>query len=301
MPNAPSVTCALCCKRAPLLNSHIIPAFVFRWQIESGGHIRSSDAPNLRVQDGLKVPMLCAECEGEFSKYENAFATRLFYPLDNDIAQVIPYGEWMLRFCVSVSWRILHHEREIDGLRGLAPAQLASAARALDWWSDFLQGRKPHPGKYEQHLLRFQPIRQRFHSGLPTNANRYFLRVTDVTIGFADSTVFTYAKLGPVAILGFVEAPAGEWRATRVCVRYGASRPLIRRPPRAVEDFLWDRARRAGSEMYEQMSDNQIEKISADGFTNIDKLAASDLVKAVLLDAELFGEGAVLLPRRGTR
>ena len=73
--------CAFCERE---LNSvrPVLPAFVFRWlRGRSGaGHIRSSDNPNLRVQDGFKLTWLCDVCESRFSRFETAFATKIFYP-----------------------------------------------------------------------------------------------------------------------------------------------------------------------------------------------------------------------------
>ena len=57
--------CRLCYCDAELQESHVIPAFVFRWLRETGPtpHMRISDEPNRRVQDGLKYPWLCRDCE----------------------------------------------------------------------------------------------------------------------------------------------------------------------------------------------------------------------------------------------
>ena len=69
-------TCAFCGENDNLAESHVLPAFVFRWlRGRSGiGHMRQTDNPNKRVQDGLKFHWLCLKCEGQFSHYEGAFA-----------------------------------------------------------------------------------------------------------------------------------------------------------------------------------------------------------------------------------
>jgi len=48
-------TCAFCGEHKDLKVSHVLPAFVFRWlRGRSGsGHLRDTDNPNRRVQDGL--------------------------------------------------------------------------------------------------------------------------------------------------------------------------------------------------------------------------------------------------------
>src|SRR3546814_6050943 len=54
----PTGICAFCDSDEPLRESHVLPAFVFRWlRGRSGtGHMRNTDNPNRRVQDGLKLP-----------------------------------------------------------------------------------------------------------------------------------------------------------------------------------------------------------------------------------------------------
>ena len=98
--------CAFCNVEDRLRESHVLPAFVYRWlRSRSGvGHIRRTDSPNRRVQDGVKLQWLCDDCETLFSGYETAFATKLFYPWQ-DGTNRIAYNEWLLSFCVSISWR----------------------------------------------------------------------------------------------------------------------------------------------------------------------------------------------------
>src|ERR1017187_10349018 len=106
--------CELCQKQANLLQSHVLPAFVFK-RLKNAGHIRHSQTPNRRAQDGFKKEWLCRECEDLFNSFETPFATQIFHPYDLDRAIRVRYSEWMLKFCVSVSWRSLlylkqHHQ-----------------------------------------------------------------------------------------------------------------------------------------------------------------------------------------------
>jgi hypothetical protein len=124
--------CALCKRNVPLVESHIIPKFVFRWKKETSatGFLRFSQTPNKRVQDGLKVPMLCIDCEGLFNGFETPFSKRLFYPYISDGGQRLPYDSWLLKFCVSVSWRILSYGFGETELREWNAAQRAAANKA---------------------------------------------------------------------------------------------------------------------------------------------------------------------------
>src|ERR1041384_7712632 len=103
----PVEPCRLCGKTAELKLSHIIPAFVFRWkrQTSANGYLRMADAPNKRVQDGIKKYWLCEACEARFSRVEDRFSAHVFYPFANEDASRVRYAPWMLQFAASLVWR----------------------------------------------------------------------------------------------------------------------------------------------------------------------------------------------------
>lgn len=88
------------------------------------GYLRQITNPNLRQQDIVKQPLLCSNCEALFSTYEDQFARNIFYPyvqkeLDEwGVAQgeirSINYGEWLLKFAVSLQWRALTTSTKIN-------------------------------------------------------------------------------------------------------------------------------------------------------------------------------------------
>jgi hypothetical protein len=86
--------CSFCREVAPLRDSHVLPAFAYRWlRRRSGtGHIRHTDNPNRRVQDGPKLKWLCDDCEGLFGKFETAFATNVFHPWQEGKQRVLKPG-----------------------------------------------------------------------------------------------------------------------------------------------------------------------------------------------------------------
>ena len=77
--------CALCHNVKELKDSHIIPAFVYRWIKETSatGYLRFSENINRRYQDGRKIKLLCLDCEERFNKYETSFSNNIFYPYAN--------------------------------------------------------------------------------------------------------------------------------------------------------------------------------------------------------------------------
>ena len=56
--------CKLCHSQKTLRKSHIVPKFVSHYLKETSltGYLRMSSNINKRVQDGIKIKLLCDEC-----------------------------------------------------------------------------------------------------------------------------------------------------------------------------------------------------------------------------------------------
>ena len=110
--------CRLCQQDKTLRESHIIPAFVYRWIKETSatGYLRFIKNVNLRVQDGVKEKLLCDDCEEILNFFETKFSREIFYPYVNKelnkegVAQgnikSFQYSDWLLKFIISLNWRI---------------------------------------------------------------------------------------------------------------------------------------------------------------------------------------------------
>ena len=65
LPINPTMTppgqCRLCGAVSELQESHVLPAFIYRWlrDTSANGHMRSGEMPNKRIQDGHKRYWLC--------------------------------------------------------------------------------------------------------------------------------------------------------------------------------------------------------------------------------------------------
>jgi hypothetical protein len=275
------------------VDSHIIPGFVFRWKKDTSatGRLRSSDSPQKRVQDGLKVPMLCGECEGLFNSFETPFASQIFYPFATGKADTVSYGPWLLKFCVSVSWRILALAHIEGRLAGWSEHRQILAHAALKRWKAFLQGAEKHPGEFSQELLPLAAVEKTTVGDLPVNINRYFLRGVDMTIALGErKAVYTYAKMGPFCLFGTIEATPNSWEGTKVHVSHGVLRPSRYVLPMEMLDFIKDRANKMASV---SIPENQMHKVVADIRRDMDRFAKSDLQRAMQLDIEMFGTDAV--------
>ena len=285
--------CRLCGKERPLLLSHILPAFVFRWKRESSGgsHLRSTAEPNLRVQDGVKKHWLCAECEERFSKDERAFANLLFYPYLEDSSKTRAYGPWLLRFCASVSWRLLCLALEQDKFESdWKPEDVQRCREAELVWREFLLGKRPHPGDFRQHLLPLDIIESGSADAAP-NINRFLARAIQMDLCHGNTTIFTFAKLGRFAVFGMVRPDKHAWKGTAVQANEGLVGQRDYVLPGPLWAYLNDKARRAAAAMG-SVSAKQQAKMDETFRKNVDAFAGSDAFRAMEADVELFGDAA---------
>ncbi|WIX32776.1 hypothetical protein QO259_18540 [Salinicola sp. JS01] len=72
-------------KREAIENSHVIPSYIYKWLKDTSptGYLRATSEPNKREQDGSKSPLLCKECERDFSEHENFFKKEIFSKVAN--------------------------------------------------------------------------------------------------------------------------------------------------------------------------------------------------------------------------
>jgi hypothetical protein len=133
--------CALCgLTYEPKEKSHIVSAFAYRWLKETSvtGFMRHGPRMNRRQQDGVKDYFLCEVCEDRFSRFEGAFANTVFYPLVADSSLHIEYGEDILKFAVSASWRVLAYSNEKRRLQHFRGRHEGAISKTLAVWRRYL-------------------------------------------------------------------------------------------------------------------------------------------------------------------
>ncbi len=104
--------CILCEKEGvELRDSHIIPKFVYR-RIKKYPNTRFRNYYNINkiYQDGEKKPLLCAECEGFFSKFEVNFANEVVDKLLLRNIKVKKNIDKYDNFIFSLNWRIIYDD-----------------------------------------------------------------------------------------------------------------------------------------------------------------------------------------------
>jgi hypothetical protein len=291
----PQGICRLCQQETELRQSHVLPAFVFRWLKESAGnaHMRRGMEPNRRVQDGLKYYWLCESCEGTLNHYETAFANNLFYPYIEAPGSQFNYSNWLIQFCTSLSWRVLKYYHDEIHLNGWDSEQLSYVAEAEQVWRELLLGIRPHPGACQQHLLPFDQIASTSSPGeLAPNINRYLMRAIDMDLCRGEKTIFTFSKIGRFIILGFIREPSlNRWRSTKVNANRGIIGPKKYAIQRSFWNYLDQKARRM-SELLESMSEKQRHKVDQTLRKNIDLYYGSDAYQSMLADINMFGDTA---------
>lgn len=154
--------CALCKTDGVLEESHIIPKFVFRYLKKTAfGNMRSSENPNLIMQDSEKHYMLCGNCEDKFSLAEMEFSKSIFYPFQNHNKNNFQYDKWLYYFITSVNWRCLYY-RLADFIRdeSLELDELEFYLKNEKIMRDFLLDNINSLNNIENHILFLEDIKE---------------------------------------------------------------------------------------------------------------------------------------------
>jgi hypothetical protein len=223
---------------------------------------------------------------------EQAFATKVFGPWLHETTRV-EYGPWLLRFCTSISWRVLKHCKGLNTEHRYTLTEESQAAEAEITWREFLQGRRNGIGKFEQHILPLDIIESTTVPDLADNINRYLTGYIDMDIAGMPKTMMTYAKLGRFAVFGMIQKGRGPWEGTRVNAQHGYLTPGKYVLPIGLLGFFNDRARHARAAL-DGMSQAQADRVDAAFRENLDRALNSEQFEAILADARLFGEQAVI-------
>lgn len=135
--------CRLCLQMTDLSESHIIPKMFYRNVVKNSvtGKMRSSLEVNKVVQDGIKLPFLCAECESLFSKYETHFSNEIYQKLIKygDKCEIYTRDDKLRYFIVSVAWRFLKWYFEVmPDEQNLTQEENKKIGETLEYWRKIL-------------------------------------------------------------------------------------------------------------------------------------------------------------------
>jgi len=281
-------TCALCREVKELQESHIIPKFINLWQKKTSatGYLRHSRAVNQRVQDGYKDYLLCFECEQLFGRYEKKYAEKVFYPYQNHDNKDVEYGEWLLKFSTSVTWRILTLMKKQKGHIGLSLFHSQKLSFAEKTWRQFLLGERNDIGMTEQHMILMGGIESTGSIETAPNINNYLMTTTDYTFGSTKKEGFIYLNMCGIVLLGFTSRQ-NPWDGSRIdmqgTLKIQGKKYFI---PENFPGWINDRAERTDI-MNKSMSPKQKQIVEDDFFSDIDRLLASKQFEAIQYDNDL--------------
>lgn len=289
--------CKLCGEHRELKLSHFIPKFVGKWVKDSSatGYIRLNQNINKRAQDIAKDYWLCESCEQLFSGWEREFANKIFYPFVKNEADSARYGEWLAKFCASLSWRTLSYMRSVNPRSDESIDEIEMAI--LQGLSSFILGNSSNLGTYEQHLYPLDVIESASAGvGLPENINRYFLRTMHMDVLVGEGQVMVYTKLPKFILLGLANhSESKQMRSSRISLKEGRLFPQGYYWPKGFAQYIFGKAKEI-SQLYKEINPNQQAVIEKAIAKNPERAAASGTIAAFQHDLEMFGKAA-FLPR----
>lgn len=289
--NTDITTCAFCGNPAELKESHIIPGFVYDWLKETSGtgYLRFSQTPNKREQDGLKIPLLCQDCEETFAVWEKYVSENIFKPIHDDPAQRRVYRKGLAKFSASVSWRVVTFLNSKGGFKHFSDKLKESRDRALQRWKDFLTNKEQNPGSYELHMLPLGGIAETSDPNTPPNMNRYLLRTVDIDAACTKTAAFVYAKMCHLLLIGFIEMPtAKHWRGTKLHINRGFIGGKVHYCiPANFAEYLKSRAHRT-AQSEGLLSQRQWGKITDAYQKDPDRAANSETIRSMDFDVMLL-------------
>lgn len=278
--------CALCLQDKQLQTSHIIPAFAGRYLKETSatGYLRAGSDPNIRRQDVPKEPLLCKDCEQTFSTFEREFHRKAFPLVQRDDYRELEYDLWLLKFAVSINWRILTVDRVM--LEADVPHFKHAIASALENWRLFLLGKRRQPGG-EHHLFVVAGVPASMSKNVHPRTLDYFLRSVDATALVTDKWIGVYGKIIRSIFYSPVVPPSAPgWKNTRIHAGPGRLISPQELSMPGLMEFLQARITQVHSQ---GVSERQRKKISEAMLKNPERTLTSESFKVHQATRRLLG------------
>ena len=204
--------------------SHIVPKFVGK-ELKKRSNSQTlidgiNPQKNPKPQDTSKEFLLCRQCEDRFSKWETRFRNKVM-PTNQSLLAPIHYEDWMLKFLVSVSWRVLTYLKYapsyaagaatnnelLEFVPALAPGYHNEAVNALEIWRLFLLGNTTSVSPFNQQLLILNGKNFPYE-----NCN-----IVGFTIFQHNEIVATNAFMGQFIILGSIrDSSPSAWKGIEI-------------------------------------------------------------------------------------
>lgn len=198
--------CRLCREEKNLQNSHIIPNFVIKWMKKSGPtpFLRRAVEPATRMQN-YHEELLCRDCEQILSPFEGKFASKVFYPHVRGEKQKFEYDEWLYRFVLSVSWRMMESKLAVWQDSDHSKKQVVE--ERLETWRQILLEEKPLSEDPSNHHIFFLDVLDlaKSDSEAPENFELYMQRNIDGTSVYDDDEIHVYFKFPKILFFSTID------------------------------------------------------------------------------------------------
>jgi hypothetical protein len=234
--------CRYCGEHEAIENSHIIPAYVFRWLKDTSAtkQLRGTDEPNLRVQDGPKKPILCPKCEGEFSVFEEIFGRQVFRRVANYRVPCPPELEVSRdsqKCILSIAWRVMAEACYLPLDHQYTPEELSEFPKLLQNIKNNID--KDVPTAYKVHIIPcLDDIIKRV--GLPLIDRYYYERAiggAEVRIWDNWERLIVHIKIPfLIIIVELIPGANDVWSGTEVL----GTGKLVLNDIRAIPEYLSD-------------------------------------------------------------
>lgn len=235
---------------------------------------------------------MCLDCEWLFGKWETQFANEIFHPLSKKNSYKFYYSEYFLKFCVSISWRVLSYLIEKESFCKVQIKHKNECELFLEKTRKFLLGELENPGKYQQHVILLDTVDSHSVIDMPTNINRYFLRNIELDLPCSENDCYVFTKLPYMVIFGHVCNPSKKnWNNTKINLKKGVIGGKDFTIPGNLYEFILDKADDSRN-IENEISEKQKKKIHEDWNNNNDKVKKSETYKALNADIRLFGNRA---------
>jgi hypothetical protein len=231
--------------------------------------------PNTRIQD-YHEKMLCEECEQIFSDWEGKFASHVFYPHVRNRPNRFEYEEWLYRFVLSVSWRLL--VSDMAAWHEFERSKINIIEERLEIWRQVLIDEKPLSEDPSSHHIFFVDELDLVTSNpeAPHNYEIYMQRNLDGTSVFGDNDIHAYFKFPKMLFFSTISPSNPDGFTGTEIEEEGVIEPPQELGPKWGE-FLYGRIEKASQV---SMSDHERKKVEDRILEDPEQYLESDFLEA---------------------
>lgn len=244
------------------------------------GHIRNPTNPNVRVQDGKKLKLLCEDCEQAFSRRESWFAANVFQPYLSGV-QSFPYGPELKYFAMSLFWR-----RLVSRTRGLPETQRHEPllGEAAEEWRECLLRNQP-PRDFNDFHLFLTDVGSADGTQPVANWSQYTAGSVDGAVACSRESCVVYVKFARFMFFAAVYPNSIPGMIRTQILDAGSMATPQEIQNTDISGFIVDRAR-VSNEMYQRaISPRQRAIIAQSTRTQINQGQITDAIRLMMADS----------------